>query len=289
MHRAWGCYTLARMKSPLPSRARLAVCSWSLEPTSPRDLVEKVRACGLTAVQLALDPVRRGEWGEAETIEALRAAEIDIVSGMMAPAGEDYSTLETIRETGGVRPEATWPENRRASEENAALAERLGLPLVTLHAGCAPRERDGFVSRLREVCGLFMSRGVRVAFETGQETADGMLGLVDQLRDLRVAVNFDPGNVILYGQGDPIEAMRTLLPRIAQCHMKDATATRVPGEWGEEVRAGAGEVDWRRFFELHAAHAPSVDVVIEREAGASRVEDVCAAVDIARNSLEVWA
>ena len=32
---------------------RLAVCSWSLQPTDPEDLVQKVRACGLDRVQLA--------------------------------------------------------------------------------------------------------------------------------------------------------------------------------------------------------------------------------------------
>ena len=38
---------------------RLAVCSWSLQPTDPEDLVQKVRACGLDRVQLALSPVVR--------------------------------------------------------------------------------------------------------------------------------------------------------------------------------------------------------------------------------------
>ncbi len=247
--------------------------------------MEKVRACGLSAVQLALDPIRRGEWKEDAARKALADAGIAILSGMMAPAGEDYSTLGTIEATGGLRPDATWPENRRAAEENAAIAQRLGLSLVTLHAGCVPSDRDAFVSRLREVCGLFASLGVRIAFETGQESALAMAGLVQELRDLRVGVNFDPGNVILYGRGDPIEAMRALTPRIAQCHMKDAKASREGGEWGEEVCAGMGEVEWSDFFELLRGITPSVDLVIEREAGGSRVEDVRAAAEIARGFL----
>jgi sugar phosphate isomerase/epimerase len=273
------------MEWPHSRQPRLAVCSWSLAPTSPRDLALQVRACGLSAVQLALDPIRQGEWSECETRRELSDAGIEIVSGMMAPAGEDYTTLDTIRETGGLRPAATWQENRQAAEENAEIAQRLGLSLVTLHAGCAPAgefSRSTLVARLREVCGCFAQRGVRVAFETGQESARTMVDLVEALHDLRVGINFDPGNVVLYGQGDPIEAMRLLIPMTLQTHMKDANRASAPGEWGMEVPAGAGEVDWSDFYSLLRTADPAVDVVIEREAGQTRVRDVMAAADLAR-------
>jgi sugar phosphate isomerase/epimerase len=275
------------LSQPQPRQPRLAVCSWSLAPTSPRDLADQVRACGLSAVQLALDPIRRGEWSESETREELSHAGIVIVSGMMAPAGEDYTTLDTIRETGGLRPDATWPANLRAAKENAAIAQHLGLSLVTLHAGCIT-DGDGepshtaLLARLREVCACFAERGVRIAFETGQESAQAMIEIVEDLHDLRVGINFDPGNVILYGQGDPIEAMSALAPWILQTHMKDAKASSVPGEWGEEVEAGTGEVNWSEFFRLLRTTLPAIDVVIEREAGERRVRDVRAAAEVAR-------
>src|ERR1051326_4574594 len=37
---------------------RLAVCSWSLQPTTPQDLVTKVQSTGIQQVQLDLDPLR---------------------------------------------------------------------------------------------------------------------------------------------------------------------------------------------------------------------------------------
>ena len=91
--------------------SRIAVCSWSLQPSSPGELVERVRACGLDAVQLALEPLRSGSWNTEETGRLLGDAGIDIVSGMMQMKGEDYSTLESIRETGGVRPGEHWELN----------------------------------------------------------------------------------------------------------------------------------------------------------------------------------
>ncbi len=44
----------------------LTVCSWSLQPTSPQQLIEHLRAIGLSRVQLALDPLRENPavWSE---------------------------------------------------------------------------------------------------------------------------------------------------------------------------------------------------------------------------------
>ena len=83
------------------SNAPIAVCSWSLQAESPAQLVERVRATGASAVQLALTPLveKPDVWGDC--VAALTAANIEIASGMLETVGEDYSTLETIRVTGG--------------------------------------------------------------------------------------------------------------------------------------------------------------------------------------------
>lgn len=86
---------------------RLAVCSWSLQAESPASLVERVLATGVRKVQLALDPLRERPEIWANTPAKLADAGIGVVSGMFGTLGEDYTTLETIRETGGVVPDAT--------------------------------------------------------------------------------------------------------------------------------------------------------------------------------------
>ncbi|MBL8757723.1 MAG: sugar phosphate isomerase/epimerase [Phycisphaerae bacterium] len=273
--------------------ARIGVCSWSLQADNPDELARRVTACGVAAVQLALDPVTSGVWNEAETTRALRVAKIDIISGMMGFKGEDYSTLDSIRRTGGVALDEHWAANLAAAKANARLADRLGLTLVTLHAGFIPHEpsdpaRGRLLARLRQIVDIFGDKGVRVGLETGQETAPTLLEALDQLDRPHVGVNFDPANMILYGMGDPIEALRLLRRRIVQVHIKDARASRTKGEWGEEVRAGAGDVDWPAFFAAlrespRGAGAGvdsevGVDLFVEREAGAERVDDARAAV-----------
>jgi sugar phosphate isomerase/epimerase len=227
---------------------------------------------------LALDPIRTGAWNLDQTRRCLADAGISILSGMMAMKGEDYSTLESIRATGGVRPDATWPENLAAAHANADLAASLGVTLVTFHAGFLPHdpadpERGKMLERLAELAAVFAARGVRVAFETGQESAQTLLGVLHALNH-SVGVNFDPANMILYGMGDPVEALRLLGPHVRQVHIKDAVPSPTPGRWGAETVVGEGSVDWPGFFAVLRSSAPDVDLVIEREAGPSRLQDI---------------
>lgn len=258
---------------------RIGVCSWSLEPQGPADLARKVRACGLDCVQLALDPLRTGAWKVAETHHALGQEGVRVVSGMMSMAGEDYSTLESIRRTGGVRPDATWAGNLAAARENSALARDLGLDLVSFHAGFIPEraedpERTKVLDRIRELVDVFAQAGIRVALETGQESAGCLSRALLDLRRPAAGVNFDPANMILYGMGDPVEALDLVHEWVRQIHVKDAVAAKAPGEWGTEVPAGSGGVAWDALFAVVEKRGVACDLVIEREAGDSRIEDV---------------
>lgn len=265
-------------------KARLGVCSWSLRPVSPEDLCERVRLAGFDAVQLALDPVRTG-WGEARTAGALERAGLRLLSGMMAMESEDYSTLETIRRTGGVRPDQTWEANRATAAANAALARRLGIGLVTFHAGFLPHEssdpeRERMIERLRELRDTFADQGVRIALETGQEGADTLLSILAELAG--IGVNFDPANIVLYGMGDPIEAFRRLAPRVAQIHIKDARPASTAGEWGRETPVGEGSVDWSEFLSVYKSSGLGCDLIVEREGGEDRGADVARAATTIR-------
>ena len=259
----------------------LAVCSWSLRPRDPADLVAMVRSLGLGKVQLALND-HRGSAGGAAVGSTLAAAGISIVSGMFGAVGEDYTTLDSIRRTGGVVPDATWEANRALAAEVVASARALGLGLVSLHAGFLPADpaAPGYaklMARLCELAGLFAAHGIGLAFETGQEEAGALLRFLDELAAPNVGVNFDPANMILYGKGDPVAAVRTLLPYLRQVHIKDAIATTEPGTWGREVVVGTGQVDWPAFLGVLLASGYTGSLCIEREAGDNRLSDILAA------------
>ncbi|MEM7306676.1 MAG: sugar phosphate isomerase/epimerase family protein [Planctomycetota bacterium] len=270
---------------------RIGVCSWSLRPRSPHELMARVRETGVSFVQLHLDPLRlEPGWVEERTTAALAAGGARIVSGMMSMRGEDYSTLETIRRTGGVRPDEHWEDNLSAAHANAALARRLGLDLVSFHAGFLPHEssdpeREVMLDRLRAIADAFAAADVRVALETGQESADTLLGVLEELGHESVGVNFDPANMLLYDMGDPVDSLRKLVPWVRQIHVKDAVRAKAPGEWGEEVLAGTGEVNWESFFGVLRESKLDVDLMIEREAGDDRSGDVSTAREMVEGML----
>jgi len=259
--------------------SRLAVCSWSLQPQNPQQLVEQLEKIGIRRVQIALDPIRNeaATWGDFGALA--KQQDIKIASGMFGTIGEDYTTMETIKQTGGIVPDKTWEENWRNIQSTAKLAARMGIRLVTFHAGFLPHdERDpGFVKlrdRLRQAADAFAAEGVDLGLETGQETADALKHFLQVLDRRNVGVNFDPANMILYEKGDPIAALETLAPWLKQCHIKDARRTKQSGTWGDEVAVGTGEVDWGTFFSVLDRIGYKGDLCIEREAGNQRVEDI---------------
>jgi len=165
------------------------------------------------------------------------------------------------------------------NEAREIAQEMLGMNLVTFHAGFLPHEESdpGFKKlneRVGRIADLFAAKGIQLGFETGQETATCLQLFLAKLDRPTVGVNFDPANLILYDKGDPIDALRLLGPWLKQCHIKDATRTRQPGRWGEEVVVGTGEVNWPAFFQtLNDLKFPGY-LCIEREAGTQRVQDI---------------
>lgn len=264
--------------------SNLAVCSWSLRPTDPLNLIQQLQSIGIPRVQIALDPLRENPavWGSLPELCAKHG--VTLVSGMFGTVGEDYSTLESIKRTGGVVPDATWDENWRNIQSVADIAQKLGLKLVTLHAGFLPHEPSDpafqkLLKRITHIAELFAAEHIDLGFETGQENADTLRAFLQQLNKPNVGVNFDPANMILYDKGDPIAALRVLGPWLKQCHIKDAVKTKAPGTWGEEVPVGTGQVDWRAFFEALDKLNFKGSLAIEREAGEQRVADIRTARD----------
>jgi sugar phosphate isomerase/epimerase len=241
-----------------------------------------VTALGLRRVQLGLTPHRDdpGTWEGVQ--EILAQSDISIVSGMFSTVGEDYSTPDAIRRTGGVVPDEHWDENLELAKAAAATAKAMGLNQVSTHAGFLPHEPsdpdfEKLSDRVARLAAVYAEIGSSLLLETGQETADTLLVFLEAMQKRgvqNVTVNFDPANMILYDMDEPIEALRKLLPYVQQVHVKDAKRTSVKGQWGEEVVVGSGQVDWVAFVRVLAEADFGGSYVFEREAGDDRVGDI---------------
>ncbi len=266
------------------SSDRLGVCSWSLQPASANDLLEKLAPTGIKRLQIGLDPIRENPAQWADLQKLATAQGVECISGMFGTVGEDYTTLDSIRRTGGVVPDATWEQNWRNIQANADLAAKMGLKMVAFHAGFLPHEESDpdfakLLERIQRIAALFDKKGITLGCETGQETAETLRAFLTKAACPNLGVNFDPANMILYDKGDPIAALRVLGPWVKQFHIKDAKRTRIPGTWGEEVVVGTGEVDWKAFSRtLNDLHYNG-NCCIEREAGNQRAADIRAGRD----------
>lgn len=262
---------------------RLGVCSWSLQPAGLAQLLEQLAELELTKLQLGLDPLRTAPDAWADAALRLRDAGIDVVSGQFGAVGEDYTTPATIRATGGVVPDEHWPANLENAHATAELARQLGINLLSTHAGFIPPDPNDavfarLVDRLRMLADLFAQRcGAKLLLETGQETADTLERFLLAVDRPNLGVNFDPANMLLYDMGDPVAAVRKLMPYVRQVHIKDATPPASPGEWGVEQVVGDGAVDWPAFLGALREGGYTDQLVIEREGGDQRVADVATA------------
>jgi sugar phosphate isomerase/epimerase len=273
---------------------QIGVCSWSLQATGPQDLAEKVKTLGLKKLQLGLTPHRDdpGTWEGVQ--EILGESGISIVSGMFSTIGEDYTTPETIRKTGGIVPDEHWEGNQEIADAAAKLAQQLGLKLVSTHAGFLPHERsdpafDKLCGRVAALAQMYSRIGGSLLLESGQESADTLLVFLDEMNQRgagNVTVNFDPANMILYDMDEPIEALRKLVPHVQQVHVKDANRTTTKGQWGEEVVVGTGQVDWAAFVRILAEADYEGDYIFEREAGDDRVGDIANGIAALKAAME---
>ncbi len=262
----------------------IAVCSWSLQPKGMQDLVEKLGQLGLGHVQLMLlDLIQLDDKRKHQELGHLRSAGVQFTGGMMSFPGEDYSSIDAIRRTGGFVPDDSWELRKRLCREGARLSKELGMSLIGTHVGFVPPKGNAgylpILMRVREIARMFADDGLDLLMETGQERADELLDFLHDLNAPNVHINFDPANMILYGAGDPIAAIRTLGKHIRHVHVNDATASSQPGvEWGVEVPFGTGQVNPRQFLDALEKAGYSGPLAIEREAGSQRVADVQTAI-----------
>ena len=267
---------------------RIGVCSWSLQPENPADLASKVKATGTSRIQLGLDPLCQDtEWENGQQVLADEG--IAIISGMFHTIGEDYTTPQTIRQTGGVVPDEHWDANLSNIRQVAAKAGQLGLELVSGHAGFIPTDSTAplfqtLVSRIREIADIFSDQfGGTLILETGQESASTLQTFLETVDRDNVGINFDPANMLLYNMGDPIEALQMLVPNVKQVHMKDGISPEQDGQWGTEVTVGTGQVDWNGFLSILENNGFAGSMMFEREAGDDRVGDIVKGMEYIRS------
>ncbi len=233
---------------------------------------EVIRELGVPTIQLhAPNPDKRN----AETATTLRG-QLDEM-GVRCTAvfggfeGESYADIPTVERTVGLVPESTRASRLQEMRDISDFAKALGCDTVALHLGFVPHDAAdpayaGIVDVTRELCDHCASHDQFLHLETGQETAEGLLAFIDQVQRENLKINFDPANMILYGTGQPVEALRKVGHHVRSVHCKDGTWSDQPGvTWGAEVPLGEGDVGIRDYLETLRELRYEGPLTIERE------------------------
>ncbi|MEY4392911.1 MAG: hypothetical protein RL595_160 [Planctomycetota bacterium] len=265
---------------------RIGVCSWSLQVKNIPELSKFTEKLGVSNVQIACGDPHHASWDEGEKMPSVaKSASFKITGSMLGFPGEDYTTPKTIELTGGFGDPATRKERIERFQWAAKRSIELGTKDIMLHAGFIPPlgnpERKSFLDTLKQVSAIAKRHDINVSFETGQESAELLLKTLEDLSETNLFVNFDPANMLLYDQGDPIEAVEILGKYIRSVHLKDAIRPNSKGEWGQEVPLGKGQVDFPRFLKTLNKVGFNGPLNIEREVGnqKERFDDILHAVN----------
>jgi sugar phosphate isomerase/epimerase len=186
-------------------------------------------------------------------------------------AGESYADIPTVERTVGLVPLETQQARLAEMKDISDFAALLGCHVIALHLGFVPEDRqsDSYKSTLdvvRNLCEYADTNAQNLHLETGQETAENLIRFIADSHCENLFVNFDPANMILYGTGEPIEALEKINGHVRSVHCKDAIWAASPGkEWGREVPLGEGDVGMRRYLETLKSIDYDGPLTIERE------------------------
>ncbi|MBM3725049.1 MAG: sugar phosphate isomerase/epimerase [Acidobacteria bacterium] len=255
----------------------------------PLETVREVKSLGARSGQLGVPGDLDLAGAAAGWRAAIEAEGFALVTVFAAYVGEDYADIPTVERTVGFIPPGFRAEREARTLEVIDFAAAVGVRSFACHIGCVPEDRaDGNYTAVRDmvrrICDHAASHGMNFALETGQEPAKVLLEFFEDVARPNLAVNFDPANMILYGSGDPIEALGILGPHVVSVHAKDGDWPNpaVAGSLGVERPLGSGAVGMERFVAKLREIGYKGTLNVERE-GTSPEQwrgDVAAAVSL---------
>ena len=166
----------------------------------------------------------------------------------------------------------------------ADFAAAVGAPAIITHCGFIPETPKSplymeVLDALGEIASYCNDLGIGFWFETGQETPVTLLRTIQDINLPNLGINLDTANIILYGKGNPLDALDVFGPYVRNLHVKDGVYPVDGCKLGHEVAIGKGKVDFKRIIpKLHELGFKG-ELVIEREiSGEQQAKDIMASL-----------
>lgn len=180
----------------------------------------------------------------------------------------------------GLVPKEYRAERMKMFLQGAAVAERMGVTDVVTHVGFLPEnpattEYQEIVAALRYIGKQLLARGQYFLFETGQETPITLKRTIEEVGTGNMGINLDPANLLLYGKGNPVDALDVFGEYVRGIHAKDGEYPTDGRHLGREKPLGEGRVNFPLFIAKLKELGYDGALTIEREiSGEKQIEDI---------------
>lgn len=261
---------------------RIGVCTgWSHD-----DPFAHVREFGLDCCQLINWNVDL--WTQkspAATRAQAAAARVDVSCVWVGYPGPARWNFVDGPSTIGLLPGEFRAERLAALKKGADFAAAMGAPAIATHVGFIPENMadphyPGMVHAIAEIAQHCLNLDLGFWFETGQETPTTLLRTIEDVALPNLGVNLDPANLILYGRGNPIDALDVIGQYVTCVHAKDGLYPTDGRSLGKEVVVGTGKVRFPEFIARLKDLGFDGDLIIEREiSGPQQAADIRKTVD----------
>lgn len=259
---------------------------------SPEEKFARLRELGVRCCQIWLGKSVMGNGLEKKIADITLREGYEITTVFCGFEGERYDDIATVRATIGLVPEAARTERVEEMKLVAEAAKRLGSPAIALHIGYIPPDRKSdtyrrVVKAAQDVADHANKLGLKLTLETGQETAAELRDFIKDVDRPNLGVNFDPANMLLYGNDRPLPALETLSPWLFNVHAKDGNWPTQKDKLGEEKPIGKGEVNFPEFIRKLKKVGYRGPLIIEREiSGPQQLADMRSAITFLKSEIQ---
>ncbi len=261
----------------------------------PIAAIREAKSLGVRCGQLGIPGDLPLQGAAALWKAALESEQFTVITAFCGYTGESYADIPTVEATVGFIPRATRAEREARTIEVSDFAAAAGIGGLACHAGFVPEnpaDPDYIAVRdmIRRICDHAAGHGQTFALETGQEPADQLLKFFEDVHRSNLGINFDPANMILYGTGDPIQALGLLGRHVISVHAKDGSwpPKGSPKALGIEMPLGQGAVGMDLFLAKlkEVGFTGPLNVEREIEDRAQKLKDMKMGVALLRRLVE---
>ena len=270
---------LAKKAQPSPeNKMRLGIVTGI--SSDPEPAIKRVHDLGFPTCQIGIRSF------DDAVVSKLRDAtakySVEVTSAIAGGPGPEIYDFYKGPVTIGLAPRQYREARIARIKQVSDFAKKAGIPGVQTHCGFIPENPNEplyteTVNAIRTVAQYCKDNGQTFRCETGQETPITLIRAIQDVGLDNVGINFDVGNLILYGKANPVDAVELFGHHIMGIHAKDGVYPTNPKQLGHEVPIGEGKVNFPVLIGLLKKVGYTNPLTIEREIeGEKQTQDILA-------------